>query len=143
MVAQHAGNVWSCGRHTAVQLELDALRDIQVLRRYEAGETLASIGAGVGLTRERIRQIVKASGAAMPWDYKCAVKTCSTSPHPLRDSPGGIRGAPLHPDTVTGVSWRLRRRAEADGVLNKPRLVRVHCKPTVTSLLTPARLALL
>lgn len=68
------------GHHTAAQAKLDALRDTGVVRRYQAGETLASVGAALGLTRERIRQIVKASGAPMPWDYRCAVKACNTSP---------------------------------------------------------------
>lgn len=68
------------GRRTAVQAQTVAVRDLEVLRRYEAGETLASIGAAIGLTRERIRQLVKASGVAMPWDYKCAVKDCQASP---------------------------------------------------------------
>jgi hypothetical protein len=63
-----------------VYAKVDALRDTEVLRRYQAGETLASVGADVGLTRERIRQIVKASGAPMPWDYRGAVKACNTSP---------------------------------------------------------------
>jgi hypothetical protein len=61
-------------------MEARERRDAWVVRRYAAGETLAGIGAAVGLTRERIRQIVKASGAPMPWDYKCAAKGCDTSP---------------------------------------------------------------
>jgi len=68
------------GHHTAEQLAANARRDIEVLRRYEAGETLAGIGVVIGLSRERIRQIVRASGVAMPWDYKCAVTGCETSP---------------------------------------------------------------
>jgi hypothetical protein len=68
------------GHHTAEQLAANALRDIEVLRRYEAGDTLAGIGAVIGLSRDRIRQIVRASGVAMPWDYKCAVTGCETSP---------------------------------------------------------------
>jgi hypothetical protein len=68
------------GRHTAAQLPLDALRDLEVVRRYEAGEALAGIGAAMGLTRERIRQIVKASRAAMPSDYVYAAPDCSTAP---------------------------------------------------------------
>jgi hypothetical protein len=55
-------------------------RDAAIVRRYEAGETLAAIGVSLGLTRDRIRQIVKASGAVMPRDYKCAVRDCSTAP---------------------------------------------------------------
>jgi len=79
-VAQHARMPAMRGRRTAVQAQAVALRDLEVLRRYESGETLAAIGARVGLTRERIRQLVKASGASMPWDYKCAVDACTTSP---------------------------------------------------------------
>jgi hypothetical protein len=55
-------------------------RNAEMLRRYEAGETLASIGVGLGFTRERVRQIVRQSGAPMPREYKCAVKACNTSP---------------------------------------------------------------
>jgi hypothetical protein len=80
MTAQHARMPRFRGHHTVERLAANALRDFEVLQRYEAGETLAGIGAAVGLTRERIRQIVKASGAPMPWDYKCAVKGCDTSP---------------------------------------------------------------
>ena len=54
--------------------------DAGIVRRYEAGDTLAAIGATVGLTRERVRQIVRAAGAVMPWDYKCAVPDCQRSP---------------------------------------------------------------
>jgi hypothetical protein len=80
MVAQHAGMPGFRGHHSAEQLAANARRDVEVLRRYEAGETLAGIGAVVGLTRERVRQIVRASGAPMPWDYKCAVSSCERSP---------------------------------------------------------------
>jgi hypothetical protein len=68
------------GHHTAEQLAENARRDIEVLHRYEAGETLAGIGAVIGLSRERVRQIVRASGVAMPWDSKCAVRACKTAP---------------------------------------------------------------
>jgi hypothetical protein len=50
------------------------------MRCYSAGDTLAKIGTTVGLTKERIRQIVKRSGVPMPHDYKCAVKDCYTAP---------------------------------------------------------------
>jgi hypothetical protein len=59
-------------------------RNDELLRRYKAGESLASIGVAVDLTRERVRQIVQRSGAAMPLEYKCAVKECSTSPRAPR-----------------------------------------------------------
>jgi hypothetical protein len=80
MGAQHARVPGYRGYHSAAQLELEALRDIEVLQRYGAGETLAAIAARVDLTRERVRQIVKASGVPMPREYECAVKACKTSP---------------------------------------------------------------
>jgi hypothetical protein len=55
-----------------------------MLRRYTAGENFASIGASLGFTRERVRQIVEQSGAHMPWEYTCAVKDCETSPRSPR-----------------------------------------------------------
>jgi len=55
-----------------------------LVRRYETGETLGSIAARIGLSRERVRQIVKLSGAHMPGDYKCAVEDCDTSPRSSR-----------------------------------------------------------
>ena len=61
-----------------------ARRDGEIVSRYEAGENLASIGAALDLTKERIRQIVRSSGARMPREYRCAVKDCYTSPR----SPG-------------------------------------------------------
>lgn len=63
------------GRMNAVER-----RDAGIVRRYEAGDTLAAIGAAVGLTRERVRQIVRAAGAVMPWEFKCAVSMCYRSP---------------------------------------------------------------
>jgi hypothetical protein len=59
-------------------------RNAEIVRRYKAGENLASIGASLGFTRERVRQIVKQSGARMPWEYRCAVKDCETSPRAPR-----------------------------------------------------------
>lgn len=47
----------------------------------QAGETLAAIGARVGLTKERVRQILKASEVAMPREYRCAAKACTAAPH--------------------------------------------------------------
>jgi hypothetical protein len=79
-VAQHARMPGYRGHHSAAQLELEALRDLEVLQRYEGGELLAGIARSVDLTLERVRQIVKASGVAMPREYKCAVKACTTSP---------------------------------------------------------------
>lgn len=56
-----------------------------MVSRYKAGERLASIGASLGFTLERVRQVVKQSGAHMPWEDKCAVDGCFTSPRtPMR-----------------------------------------------------------
>lgn len=51
-------------------------RNAAVVARYLEGESFASIGLSLGLTRERVRQIVKASGAVMPTDVPCAVPGC-------------------------------------------------------------------
>jgi hypothetical protein len=59
-------------------------RNAEIVRRYKAGEELASIGVSLDLMRERIRQIVRNAGARMPREYKCAVPDCFTSPR----SPG-------------------------------------------------------
>jgi Sigma-70, region 4 len=59
-------------------------RNVEMLRRYKAGENLANIGVIFGVTRERVRQIVKQSGAHMPWEYTCAVEDCETSPRAPR-----------------------------------------------------------
>jgi Sigma-70, region 4 len=82
-----------------------------VLQRYEAGETLAAIGARVGLTRERIRQIVKVSGAPMPWDDTCAMQACATSPR-----------------TPDRYCWFHQRRFDryGDPLGGKPRLMDQH-----------------
>jgi hypothetical protein len=55
-------------------------RDSAILSRYGAGETFASIALTLGLTRERVRQIVKASGAMMPSDLRCAMPGCDRTP---------------------------------------------------------------
>jgi len=47
---------------------------------YQAGETLGNIAASLALSRERVRQIVRQSGADMPSDFKCAVEDCDISP---------------------------------------------------------------
>ncbi len=44
----------------------------EILSLYEAGMTLHAIGVRFGLTRERIRQIVKKAGVAMPQDVSKA-----------------------------------------------------------------------
>jgi hypothetical protein len=54
-----------------------------IIRHYAAGATLAQIGTTVGLTRERIRQILLSSGATMTREYKCAVEDCETAPRSL------------------------------------------------------------
>lgn len=60
-------------------------RNAAMLRRYEAGETLTSIGEAYGLTRERLRQIVKSTGVSMPRDTRrmCDVSGCGR-PHNSR-----------------------------------------------------------
>src|ERR1700678_3056273 len=55
-------------------------RNAVILSSYAAGETFAAIGLRVGLTRERVRQIVKASGAVMPSELRCAVAGCEQTP---------------------------------------------------------------
>jgi hypothetical protein len=55
-------------------------RDAAILAAYQAGETLASIGSTFGLSRERVRQIVKASGAPMPSELRCAMPNCERMP---------------------------------------------------------------
>jgi hypothetical protein len=59
---------------------LIAARNVSIVRSYVADETLATLGRVHGLTRERVRQIVKDAGAAMPLDYICAVRGCDTAP---------------------------------------------------------------
>lgn len=68
------------GRRSAwKQFPTVALRNAEMLRRYAAGETLAGIGATLGYTRERVRQIVKFAGVVMPRGLRCAVKECGRS----------------------------------------------------------------
>lgn len=43
-------------------------RNNEILRRFNAGETLESIGHSFGITRERVRQIVKKAGAKPRWE---------------------------------------------------------------------------
>jgi Sigma-70, region 4 len=59
-------------------------RNAEMLRRYKTGENLSSIGASLGFTRERVRQIVRQSGARMPLEYRCAAKDCETAPRAPR-----------------------------------------------------------
>lgn len=55
-------------------------RNAVILSAYAAGDSFASIGVRVGLTRERVRQIVKAAGVAMPSEVRCAVPECARTP---------------------------------------------------------------
>jgi hypothetical protein len=55
-------------------------RNAAIVSSYGEGESLASIGVRMGLTRERVRQIVKASGAVMPSELRCAVAGCEQTP---------------------------------------------------------------
>jgi hypothetical protein len=55
-------------------------RNAAIVARYLEGESFATIGLSIGLTRERVRQIVKASGAVMPSEVRCAVPGCAQTP---------------------------------------------------------------
>ena len=67
-------------RLTRAQVQSVEERNAEIVRQYETGETLASIGSSCGLTRERVRQVVKLAGARMPRASKCAVEDCHTAP---------------------------------------------------------------
>jgi len=109
-------------------------RNAAIVSRYVAGETFASIGLTVGLTRERVRQIVKASGAVMPSEARCAEPGCNQTPrapnthccahrvHLKRDAMApASRGPLLKDEHGTYASYRDRgcrcdlcRKASAD-----------------------------
>ena len=72
------------GSPFAAELPRLEQRNAEIVRRYRAGEELASIGVSLDLTRECIRQIVRGAGARMPREYKRAVPDCFRSPR----SPG-------------------------------------------------------
>ncbi|WP_183827420.1 sigma factor-like helix-turn-helix DNA-binding protein [Aquamicrobium lusatiense] len=44
---------------------MSSARVSDMLRRHESGETLQEIGSAYGLSRERVRQILKRAGAEM------------------------------------------------------------------------------
>jgi hypothetical protein len=109
-------------------------RNAAIVSSYGEGESLASIGVRMGLTRERVRQIVKASGAVMPSELRCAVAGCEQTPRApntycyahrtrlVRDGAARGSGAPLLKDEHgTYASYRDRgcrcdlcRKASAD-----------------------------
>jgi hypothetical protein len=66
-------------RLSARRQELEQ-RNAVLIDRYVAGEALLSIGVSVGLSRERVRQIVKASGVRMPLEFRCAAPGCLRTP---------------------------------------------------------------
>lgn len=76
----HKGSGGMQGRPTPARARLLADRNATIMRMYGAGQTLANIGATLGLTRERVRQIVKNADVPMPRDYTCAVRDCDTAP---------------------------------------------------------------
>jgi hypothetical protein len=97
-------------------------RNAAIVSRYVAGETFASIGMSVGLTRERVRQIVKASGAVMPSEARCAEPECHQTPrapntycyahrsHLKRgDAASASKGRLLKDEHGTYASYRDRR----------------------------------
>jgi hypothetical protein len=53
-----------------------AERDAAIIHRYSEGESCAAIADSLGLTYDRIRQIVRQSGVPTPWEYKCAALGC-------------------------------------------------------------------
>jgi hypothetical protein len=110
------------GEILAVQPRRIERRNAVIVSSYAAGESFASIGLRVGLTRERVRQIVKASGAVMPSDLRCAVPDCDQTPrapntycysHRLRMSRDAAALAPKAPllkdEHGTYASYRDRR----------------------------------
>ena len=112
------------GYHTAAQRDLGAA-DIDVVERYKAGETLAAIAIYVDLTRERGRQIVKASGATIPWEFECGVDICSTS----SGTPKRYRQANPRASSITGIRLGLARLMDQHGTLacyKRGRCRRIH-----------------
>lgn len=75
----HTDSGGTRGSHSANYYEE---RTTTIMRSYADGTTLAEIGTTVGLTRERVRQIVKSAGALMPRDFTCGVPDCRTAPRP-------------------------------------------------------------
>jgi hypothetical protein len=88
----------------------NAQRDAAIVRRYQGGESLAGIGATIGLSRAHVQQIVRGSGARMRWEYKCAVVDCLAAPRsPNRCCHTHLRRIKLYGDPV-GSKPLLRER---------------------------------
>jgi hypothetical protein len=96
-------------------------RNAAILRSYEAGETLAAIGASHGLSRELIRQIVKGSGAIMPRERNCAVEDCHTAPRSPRRRVQISVEASITGRIPNGDTSRLRVGDHDQEALPKPR----------------------
>jgi hypothetical protein len=79
MVAQDAPMPGARGHHTAPQGIVGRVRDIEVLRRHKAGETLASTGRTSGSRESAVGRSRRRLGPHA--DYKCPVAPASTRDH--------------------------------------------------------------